>query len=368
MSLRAERSGLWAAPLALAAGVLCFLGAKRLAAPHVAAPPHVAASAEPAPSPAEPEPEPEPSAAPSADPAPEDPAPGTLESERARLLDVLTREQGLGEEGRRVVEDLLRRSPDLGQGNPEISVHPMSRAECRRVRAVERFVEGDASCGHPFMVRLRAGGQPTTVCIDQYEFPGVPCELPVVHVRASEAAALCGALGKRLCDSHEWEGACTGELAPPEAAYDFSRNRGDSNFFHNNKRARVWAYGPAKDHARCATASFITPRCPGGGYGVCGSNTYPVGAFAGCVSPIGVYDQHGNVAEHMSLPLRPAELGGRGQTEMKGSWFAFGRTEAHADDCNYRAPDWHPSTLDAPTSHKNYHLGFRCCAEAPTPR
>lgn len=362
MTRRAERSGLWAAPPAMLLGVAAFVALRRAPPPPRAV---TSASVVPA-APAAPAV----SAASASAAAPpsaaelDDAEPTTLESQRARLLSVLTREQGLDDAGRRRIVELLERSADLGQGNPQLSSHPMSRAECRRVRAGERFVEGEPSCGHPHMVRLRAGGRPTDTCVDQYEFPGVPCELPVVHVRANEAAALCQALGKRLCDSHEWEGACTGDVAPPDAAYDFGRNRGDSNFFHNNRRARVWAYGPDKDHARCATASFITERCPGGGYGVCGSNTYPVGAFARCVSPIGVYDQHGNVAEHMSLPLNPRQLGGKGQTEMKGSWFAFGRTEAHADDCRYRAPDWHPSTIDAPTSHKNYHLGFRCCADA----
>ncbi len=356
MSRRADRSGLWAAPPAMALGVAAFVALRREPPPPVARPVSSASVAPVAP------------VAPpagSASTASEELEPTTPEAQRARLLSVLTREQGLDDAGRRQLDELFARSPELGQGNPAISVHPISRAECQRARAAARFVPGDASCGHPHMVRLRAGGRPAEVCVDQYEFPGVPCELPVVHVRASEAVTLCKVIGKRLCDSHEWEGACSGELAPPEVAYDFARNRGDSNFFHNNRRVRVWAYGPTKDHARCATGSFITGKCPGGGYAVCGSNTYPAGAFAGCVSPIGVYDQHGNVAEHMSLPLEPGQLGGKGQTEMKGSWFAFGRTEAHADDCNYRAPDWHPSTLDAPTSHKNYHLGFRCCADAP---
>ena len=88
----------------------------------------------------------------------------------------------------------------------------------------------------------------------------------------------------------------------------------------------VWAYGPTKDHAQCATGSLKSPTCPDGGYGLCGSNTYPAGAFPECVSPFGVYDQHGNAAEHMNLPLRPEELasrGGLGETEMKGSWFIF---------------------------------------------
>lgn len=356
MTLRAE-ARLALAPVGMVLGVVAFVALRRpppspSVAPHESMP-LAATTSSPLPPPA---------------PIPaevSDDEPSTLEAQRDALLSLLTRVHGLSADGKRQLEVLFAKSSDIGQGNPMISVHPMSRAECRRVRALEQFVPEDAACGRPNMVRLQAGGTPLKTCIDQYEFPNVPCEFPVVHVRSSEAATICSALGKRLCDSHEWEGACTGSVAPPEVAYDFGRTRGDSNFFHNNKREITWAYGKEKDHRRCATASFITAKCPGGGYGICGSNTYPVGAFAQCGSSIGVYDQHGNVAEHMSLPAHPEQLGGKGQTEMKGSWFVFVRTEAHADDCNFRAPDWHPSTVDAPTSHKNYHLGFRCCSDLP---
>jgi formylglycine-generating enzyme required for sulfatase activity len=210
-----------------------------------------------------------------------------------------------------------------------------------------------------------------TVCIDQFEFPGVPCEYPVVHVKALEAAQLCEAIGKRLCDAHEWEGACAGALLPPDRDYVFGLDRPAARAAHNRDREIAWAYGASKDHTRCATTSFKTPGCPGSGYERCGSNTFPTGSFPGCVSPLGVYDLHGNVAEHMSLPLRPSELGaagGHGFTEMKGSWFIFATTEAHPDDCRWRAPDWHGSSVTSPRSHSNYHLGFRCCRDVASLR
>jgi hypothetical protein len=48
-------------------------------------------------------------------------------------------------------------------------------------------------------------------------------------------------------------------------------------------------------------------------------------------------------------------------TEMKGSWFACSTAEAHQDDCRFRAPVWHETRVTNQKSHRNYHLGFRCC-------
>jgi formylglycine-generating enzyme required for sulfatase activity len=214
------------------------------------------------------------------------------------------------------------------------------------------------------------------VCIDQYEFPNVPCEYPVVWVRSSEASSVCHALGKRLCDAHEWEGGCAGRLLPTEAEYPWSRlprvyeqpgqrtkRRLQLEHLHNTEREVVWAYGKDKDHSRCATGARKDPRCTVVDWGICGTNSYPTGAFPECVSPFGVYDQHGNVAEHMSLPVYPKEVGGAGWTEMKGSWFLFAREETHPDDCRWRALNWHTTRVDHWNSHRNYHLGFRCCRD-----
>lgn len=211
------------------------------------------------------------------------------------------------------------------------------------------------------------GGSART-CIDQYEFPNLPCEYPLVHVTAREAALLCQALGKRLCDTHEWEGACAGALLGPEQDYTWEYSRGTRTLYHNRDRQIVWAYGAEKNHARCGTGSTKSRNCTGG-FADCGSNTYPAGAFPECVSPFGVYDQHGNAAEHMNLPLAFTELtsrGGHGYTEMKGSWFFFGTYEAHEDDCRWRAPSWHETKVMEVNSHSNYHLGFRCCKSEPS--
>jgi hypothetical protein len=292
-------------------------------------------------------------------------------AQRAELLRAMSVELGLTEEQVEAVRPIFEHSSVLGQGNPALSVHPMTPEECRAVRSTAPIVKGDPRCEAPNMVSIEdSSAGALRVCIDQYEFPDVPCVYPVVHVTAREAALLCEAIGKRICDAHEWEGACAGEVLEPDREYAWGDSREEMRRLHNEGREVVWAYGATKDHAKCATGSTKTRGCPGGGYDRCGSNTYPAGAFPSCVSPLGVYDQHGNVAEHMNLPLRPEELssrGGHGWTEMKGSWFIFGSYEAHPDDCRWRAPDWHGSRVMDVESHANYHLGFRCCKTVATP-
>ena len=89
--------------------------------------------------------------------------------------------------------------------------------------------------------------------MDRLEFPDVPCEYPVVWVRASEAAELCEAVGKRLCDAHEWEGGCQGELGPADYRFDLAAGKspGDAQksmrYAHNAryKSTARWSYGLA---------------------------------------------------------------------------------------------------------------------------
>lgn len=321
-----------------------------------------------------------------------DELPETLEAQREQLFEHMAGTYSAA--ALSAVRKIFAESTMMGQGNPKPTQHPLKRSECLERRSqAKQIVHGDPRCPAPNMVPVYAreplsasfladGGAlpeaglspqsspPTTadtaeVCIDQFEFPNVPCEYPVVYARASEADALCKAVGKRLCDAHEWEGACAGSLRPLEVEYAFGDRRMLMQWFSNKFGPKVWAYGPEKDHSKCGTGSFKNKKCGSGSWSECGSNTYPAGSFPECVSPFGVYDQHGNAAEHMNMPLAPEQLasrGGLGETEMKGSWFIFGGYEAHPDDCRYRAPAWHVTQVGAADSHRNFHLGFRCCA------
>jgi formylglycine-generating enzyme required for sulfatase activity len=202
----------------------------------------------------------------------------------------------------------------------------------------------------------------------------------VIWVRAAEAAQLCEAVGKRLCDAHEWEGACAGSLQEPNYPWDAAKgaeagtavSRMRSAVNRQEDKRKVWSYGPQYRTGVCAANSIKNEGCNGGDWKACGSNTYPAGAFPGCRSSLGVYDLNGNAAEHMNLPLDESQMASRGSkklgvTEMKGSWFIFDKYKAHEDACRWRAPYWHGSRVMDPKSHQNYHLGFRCCKTAGSP-
>jgi hypothetical protein len=283
----------------------------------------------------------------------------------------------------RHIRAIFSASGCVGQGNPAITRHPVTPQGCRE--RVDRLGvrydndEFEKICGGKYMAPLYNPGtekaRDAKACIDQFEFPDIPCVYPVVWVRAREAAEICWAMGKRLCDAHEWEGACAGALEPPDYRFDLAEGVPPNvavarmRAAHNRKYGvrKTWAYdGSSYRKGICGTSSFKTPGCNGGSWTGCGSNTFPAGTFPDCHSPLGVYDQHGNAAEHMNLPLQESQMSSLGSkelgyTEMKGSWFIFDAYYAHEDWCRWRAPFWHGSRVMDPHSHENYHLGFRCC-------
>lgn len=270
---------------------------------------------------------------------------------------------------------LFSGSPLIGQGSPA-SVHPVSKQQClQQTQGISPFDNSEYQkiCGARFMAPIVDQNKQLISCIDQFEFPNIPCEYPVVWTRSLEAHQICQAMGKRLCDADEWESACAGQWQEDRGNHQTHQQQRHS---HNTSRQILWAYGPQQQPNICATNSEKSSQCDQalkrghGIYTACGSNTYPSGYFPLCKSKTDVYDQHGNAAEHMNLPLQPQQktrFGGVGVTEMKGSWFVFSKYPAYPDDCRWRAPFWHGSAVDAPHSHQFYHLGFRCCKSISPP-
>jgi hypothetical protein len=309
--------------------------------------------------------------------------PGASRAERNEaLLRELQQVHGLDEPTMKRIREVFAGSGFIGQGNPAVTAHPASPEACaaklREASVSYEQPECDRLCGARYMAPLydpsREKAQDARACVDRFEFPNIPCAYPVVWVRAREAALLCEAEGKRLCDAHEWEGACAGSLQEPDYRFDLARGKNPVSAVesmraaHNRAHAgsKSWSYGPAYQTGVCAASSEKTPGCNGGDWAQCGSNTFPAGFFPGCHSALGVFDQNGNAAEHMNLPLDESQMASHGSrtlgvTEMKGSWFIFDHYRAHEDWCRWRAPFWHGSRVMDASSHENYHLGFRCC-------
>ena len=306
----------------------------------------------------------------------------TLKKQNDALYLELQKTHNLTEETLSSIRVIFNRSGYSGQGNPAITQHHMTRQACEEKLASQGIryenPQYEAICGSKYMAPLynpeTEQPEDATACIDQFEFPNIPCAYPVVWVRASEAAEICHAMGKRLCDTHEWEGACAGALLPADYRFDLAAGMPVDQAIramrkaHNDKHAptKTWAFGSSDRKGICGCASTKSPQCEGGSWTKCGSNTYPAGAFPDCKSTLDVYDLHGNAAEHRNLPIREDQMASRGSlelgyTEMKGSWFIFDTYKAHEDWCRWRAPFWHGTRVMDTHSHHNYHLGFRCC-------
>ena len=139
-------------------------------------------------------------------------------------------------------------------------------------------------------------GQDAKACIDQFEFPDIPTAYPVVWVKAREAAEVCEVMGKRLCDAHEWEGACAGDLEPPDYRWDLAKGLSPNAAVERTRAAdnradgttKSWSYGPAYEKGVCATSSQKSPGCNGGSWTECGSNTF---AFM----PVDIQDRFGEL-------------------------------------------------------------------------
>lgn len=283
-----------------------------------------------------------------------------------------------------VIKKIFGDSHFISQGNPDVTKHPMTKEQC-----LENIKNKNVDFANPSFEKICKAKymaplyNPKTqkledakTCIDQFEFPNIPCEYPVVWVQADEAVRICQAEGKQLCDAHEWEGACAGELEEPDYNFRLAEKMDAGSAIKTMRQQRnavvsqkkTWAYGNEFQKGKCGANSTKDAKCNGGNWQNCGSNTYPSGAFTECKSTLGVYDQHGNAAEHMNLPLKKEQMASDpsqqyGHTEMKGSWFIWDKFQAHPDFCRWRAPYWHGSKVMDPKSHHNYHLGFRCCKQ-----
>jgi formylglycine-generating enzyme len=328
--------------------------------------------------------------------------------ESEEFADKVNAVHGLSGESARRMKKLLMDAPRLTRNisdedprtlqGPRNSWHMTTRQACLDKVIATGLLRQDPQnlklCGHPWMVPVAAKGKSpdqAKFCIDQFEFPNIPCEYPVAWSTSAIANNVCRAMGKRACNSHEWEGACQGFDAGADS-YKFSiQNRAQRRLKVNSDRPITFAYSARsalkdtrkfcgvyspqdpeiaspmnRDLAKYYTGIGKSVGCQkaGSDYDSCGSNTWPSGFKFECRTQSGVFDLHGNVAEVTNLPESEVEIAGTGGhlggTERKGSFFVY-RSD-YPDDCRVRQPYEHSGPY-ATDGMGYYQEGFRCCKD-----
>jgi|GEM_PF-2710495 len=158
-----------------------------------------------------------------------------------------------------------------------------------------------------------------TFCIDRFEYPNLKGRTPLTGQSYEQAQTLCKAKNKKLCLEDQWERACKGP-----------------NSLRTNTQ---YPYG----------ATFAKKLCNVFERNIEGTKNYklPVaGGFSKCVSPEGIFDLSGGVAEWTASQglLNPQAF------VVKGGSF---KTDQYASRCSSMREQT-PQTVSA-------DIGFRCC-------
>jgi hypothetical protein len=149
----------------------------------------------------------------------------------------------------------------------------------------------------------RASGQ----YIDAYEYPNRPGVQPATRVDFKDAVSLCERAGKHLCTESEWQRAC----------------------------GHAFPYGEKFEAGKCMGKKKPVKAA------------VPTGAMEGCVSPEGVHDLSGNVAEWTNSEFRE----GAPQRVIRGG--SFNQSD---EKLSCTARDYFMPGLGGAR-----HIGFRCC-------
>src|SRR4029077_13964387 len=115
----------------------------------------------------------------------------TLAEQNQRLFLELQQVHGLTEGKMSRIRFTFPGSQVIGQGNPAITRHPMTPEQCRTRVQESGVAYGNPTleriCGAKFMAPLydpsHERPESSNACIDQFEFPDIPCEYPVVWVK-----------------------------------------------------------------------------------------------------------------------------------------------------------------------------------------
>ncbi len=176
-------------------------------------------------------------------------------------------------------------------------------------------------------------------CMDRYEYPNVPGELPRVLVSWQQAVETCAGQGKRLCTEDEFRFACEGpEMLP--YVYGYVRDPGicnqDREYRLPDHTKRMRYYDACLRDERCsAELARLDQR-------------ERIGERKTCVSWAGVFDLNGNANEWVRRVGEKAPH----RSGLVGGWWGPIRSRCRA------------ITTFHPEDDYGYEVGFRCCADA----
>jgi formylglycine-generating enzyme len=164
--------------------------------------------------------------------------------------------------------------------------------------------------------------------------------VPQGYISQVQAASACQNAGKRLCSASEFSLACRGPNRSASYPYGGTKRlRGRCNEGKGSAVQAVFGQG-----APCDQSLMNDPRLNQWLGGLA-----KTGAYAGSVSPYGVYDLVGNLHEW------GAEVAPNGHGFFRGGF--YGDAEINGPGCNYE------TTAHAAVYH-DYSTGFRCCQDA----
>jgi hypothetical protein len=169
---------------------------------------------------------------------------------------------------------------------------------------------------------------PMDFCMDRYEWPNKPGEVPSTQISWVEAKASCEAVGKRLCTDEEFTLACEGP----------------------NMKPYPYGDGYHRDSSACNAdqAGWIDPwACPFAQL----DKRQPSGSHPACHSDYGVYDIVGNVDEWVNNTKGNAHHEPWVSGLMGGHWVRGVRNMCRA------ITDSHEPTFSF------YVTGARCCSD-----
>jgi formylglycine-generating enzyme len=180
--------------------------------------------------------------------------------------------------------------------------------------------------------------RPLDFCMDRYEYPNVPGELPRLLTSWLEAKEICASSGKRLCTEDEFNFACEGPEMLPHV-YGFDRDETicniDKPYEKPDHSRQMLTYDKclATDWCKAELARL--------------DKRHRIGSTHTCVSWAGVVDLNGNVNEWVDLPERkPPNRSG-----LKGGWWGPVRGRCRPTVGFHKENDY------------GYEVGLRCCAD-----